>query len=258
MNRYTTPTIIVLLLVTVIGFSLWQGFNQQCSVAYRGGRVLVVGTNATFPPFTFIEHGTIVGFDIDIAREVAAHMGKDIELKDMSFDALIPELQTGTIHFAAAGFTPTPERAKEVFFSTVYFAGDPLVIVTPLNEPKPSSIQDLVGSTVIVNLGFTADTFVSDIANLDVLRLDTVADALLALKTGRGKAFVTAKTIIQDFLSKNNGESFAITPIPNTNETCALAISPQHSELVEPINNALAAMQEDGSLTTLKQKWHLS
>ena len=68
---------------------------------------IIVGTNAEYPPFCFVENDKIVGFDIDIANEVAKRLGKKIEIKDMSWEALIPELLIGKVHFGKAENTTT-------------------------------------------------------------------------------------------------------------------------------------------------------
>ena len=94
-------------------------------------KTFIVGTNAEYPPFCSVENGNIVGFDIDIAKDIAKRLGKEIIIKDMAFEALIPELQIGKIHFAAAGLTPTPEKAKKVLFTEPYLKGDPLLIICP-------------------------------------------------------------------------------------------------------------------------------
>src|SRR6185369_11452130 len=81
---------------------------------------LIVGTNAEFPPYCYIENNIIVGFDIDIAKEVAQRLGKSIQFKDMPFDALIPDIILGNVDFVAAGMSYTEERAKRVSFTRPY------------------------------------------------------------------------------------------------------------------------------------------
>src|SRR5437868_1703335 len=96
---------------------------------------LIVGTNADFPPFSFIKDGTIVGFDIDIAHEVAHRLNKKLTLIDLPFIALIPELQMGAIHIIAAGMTATEERAKQVYFTRPYIQGVPLLVISLTSNP---------------------------------------------------------------------------------------------------------------------------
>ncbi|MDB6081397.1 MAG: artP, partial [Chlamydiia bacterium] len=155
---------------------------------------IIVGTNAEFPPFTFIDKGEVVGFDIDVAKEVCKRLGKEMQLKDMPFDALVPELTLGYVQFVAAGMSHTEERAKRVLFTKSYGSNDPLVILT---LTKKMSLDDLTGKTVVVNEGFTADLFMSSKPGITLVRLSTPVDAFLALKAGRADAYVTAKSTIQ-------------------------------------------------------------
>lgn len=226
---------------------------EQCQL----DTTLIVGTNAEFPPFTFIEHNTIVGFDIDIMKEVAKRMDKTIEWKDMPFDALIPEIQLGNIHMIAAGMTPTAERAKRVLFTKPYTSANPLVIIS-LAQHKTSGLADLVGKEVIVNEGFVADDYMRAISGVTLYRLPTVAEAFLALKSDRAYAYVLAKRSAQPFLEKYGTTHFHITQIPGTAETTALAISKKYADLLPQAQAALDAMEADGTLATIKQRWDIA
>lgn len=64
--------------------------------------VLVMGTNAGFKPFEYIDNNQVVGFDVDLAREIAKSLGKDLKVEDMSFDGLLPALDSGQIDMVAA------------------------------------------------------------------------------------------------------------------------------------------------------------
>jgi ABC-type amino acid transport substrate-binding protein len=244
---------LALICVALVAFTLYHDSDQKtCGES----DTLIVGTNAEFPPFSFIENNTIVGFDIDIMKEVAQRMGKNIEWKDMPFDALIPEIQLGNIHMIAAGMTPTPERAQRVLFTTPYIGGNPLVIISLAINPI-SSVTDLYGKDVIVNEGFVADEFMSKISGPILHRLPTVAEAFLALKSDRAFAFVVAQRAAQPFLQKYGENHFHTVEIPNTSETSALMISKKYPELLTGAQVALDAMQADGTLTTIKQTWNM-
>jgi ABC-type amino acid transport substrate-binding protein len=217
---------------------------------------LVVGTNAEFPPFTTIENGQIVGFDIDIAKEVTARLGKKIEFKDMPFEALIPDVVFGYVDFVAAGMSYTAERAQRVLFTKPYLAEDPLVILTAEKTSLPLTLDDLIGKTVAVNEGFTADTLVSGKEGIAVVRLATISDAFLALKSKRVFAFVTARSTYETFLQIQPNQFFS-HELVGTSETCALVVPKSKPELLVQIQTALDAMQQDGTIAKLKSKWGL-
>lgn len=152
---------------------------------------IIVGTNAEFPPFCYLENKTLVGFDIDIAKEVVKRLGKTIEFKDMPFDALIPEITLGHVDFVAAGMSYTKERANRVLFTKSYLLNDPFVILSATT--KKYTLNDLKDKTVIVIEGFTADHFLSSKVETCLIRLPTQADGFMAIESGRADAFVTAK-----------------------------------------------------------------
>jgi ABC-type amino acid transport substrate-binding protein len=229
---------------------------------------LVVGTNAEYPPFTYNEKGVVVGFDIDVVKEIARRLGKEIVLQDMPFDALMPQMQLGSIQVIAAGLTPTPERAKQVFFTQPHFSGDPLVIISKNTDNNGSrennksgeildTVEKLRDKRVVVNEGFTADYYISQQNIPDITRLGTLNEGVLALQSNRADAFVTAQSAIKPFLATVDGASFQVSLIPGTEDNAALAVSKKHPHLFEEIKRALASMEEDGTLGAIKSRWNL-
>ena len=110
-----------------------------------------VATEGTFPPFEFYNSttGEIQGFEVDLVREMAKVMKKDLKLETMGFDAIIPAILSGTIDTGAAGFSITPERAKRVLF-TIPFYKSGLTIVVPKGNPKNiQSFDDLKGKKIV-------------------------------------------------------------------------------------------------------------
>ncbi len=231
------------------------------ALGFADDDALVVGTNAEYPPFATMENGSVVGFDIDIAYEVCTRIGKTMVVKDYpTFDVLVPELMGGRIDFIAAGMTPTAERAKRVSFTKPYISGDPLVIVTYNTEAPISSLQDLRGKSVVVNEGYTADLYMSDCEHigLSLVRLMHPVEGFLAIMSGRGDAFVTAQSTVQNFFSVQGDDGYSVTVIDDGDESYALAVSKKNDELLHAIQPALDSMEIDGTIASLKSKWGLS
>lgn len=212
----------------------------------------IVGTNSEFPPFSYMEKGEIVGFDIDVAKEVANRLGKKVQFKDMPFDALIPDVVLGNVDFVAAGVCITDERAKRVSFTKSYLLEDPLVI---LSRQPNLVLEDLKGKTVAVVEGFTADIFMSSQPGVNVISLSTQADGFLALKNWRADAFVTASTTVNSFYETQNPSDYYTTIIDTTGETCALVVPKNRPELHAELQKALDGMECDGAMAKLKNKW---
>ena len=185
---------IIIGLVAVISALMWYKVEKITSTSEPSNTV-IVGTNAEFPPFSFKDNDTLTGFDIDVIQEVFKRLKKDIVLKDMPFDALIPEIQIGNIQVIAAGITPTEERAQRALFTHPHLTGNPLVIINLKNNTPLTTLKDLTGKTVVVNEGYLADSFMSE-QPVELLRLSSalVSDGILALQSGRADAFVDCIT----------------------------------------------------------------
>ena len=113
----------------VAAFMPADGNIQIPASEATSGNKVVLGTNAAFPPFEYVEGKNIVGFDITMGEKIAKNAGMKLEVMDMAFDSLIPALQSGTIDFIAAGMSVTEERKKNVDFSVPYFASEQVIIV---------------------------------------------------------------------------------------------------------------------------------
>lgn len=247
--------IIIATVLLFISFFLAFDFSSTKERA----NVMIVGTNAEFAPFTFRDNGQIVGFDIDIANEVCHRLGKEVDIKDMPFEALMAELSLGNVDFVAAGMSYTEERAKRVSFTKPYLNDDALVILTLKHEGEnfKISLNDLIGKRIVVNEGYTADLFLSKKAGLDLIRLSTVADGFLALKSGRADAFVTAKSTIDSFLTTQDGNQYQSDIIEDTSENVALVVSKKYPKVLAEIQKALDEMEKDGTMDQFKTKWKL-
>lgn len=244
--------VIGVLLLSFVGF--WY-FAQDTSV--RRDNVIVVGTNAEFPPFEFVVNGQLVGFDIDLVQEIAKRLHKEVVFKDMAFSSLLLEAQMGTISLIAAALTPTVEREKQLLFTKPYLEQDALVVVTR-NENIVKSIEDLFGKDVAVNQGFSAETYMAQYKNdLELHSFDTVIESLLALNSNRVFAYVGAKSSLNHFLA--HAERVGLYNIFELadSDSYAFALSKSHANLLPMIEDALDSIVQDGTMSKLKQKWHL-
>ncbi len=253
MNK-TVPFLVISLLVSFI--LVWRMAHKAPGQTRQPENVLIVGTNAEYAPFSFVQGKTITGFDIDLIEEIAKRLNKTVQLHDMPFDGLVPALQLGTIQIIAAGITPTPERAERILFTKPYLTGDQLIIVSRADAPL-KTIDQLKSKKVAVNEGFTADYYMSKIKGPELIKFATAIESFMTLESGRVDALVAAQNTIKPFLEHYGADKFSISPIPATTDEYALAISKKYPELLEPIQKALDDMAADGTLEKLKKKWGL-
>jgi len=239
---------------------IWHKAQQTPVSSTQSTNTVIIGTNSEFPPFSFKEDDEFVGFDIDVIQEVFKRLNTEITFKDMPFDGLIPEIQIGNIQVIAGGMTPTEERAQRAFFTHPHLTGNPLVIISTKTREPLTTIDDLRGKTVVVNEGYIADSFMSEQPGIDLLRISSnlVSDGMLTLQSGRADAFVTATYSIKPYFEKYDSNNFYITPIANTEETSAFAISKHYPDLRRDIQVMLNEMEKDGTLAAIKTKWNLS
>ena len=110
---------------------------------------LVVGTEAQYAPYEFKDlDANFVGCDMWLAQQIADSLGVKLEIVDMSFDGIIPAVQSGQVDLGIAAFTNTPERAKEIDFSNLYETSAQLLIVKTGNADVYSTKESLVGQKV--------------------------------------------------------------------------------------------------------------
>ena len=86
-------------------------------------------TNAEFPPYVYHDGGEIVGIDVEICDAIAAKLGKTMEIEDVAFDSLIPEVVSGKADIGAGGITVTEDRKKSIDFTDPYTTAEQVIIV---------------------------------------------------------------------------------------------------------------------------------
>jgi ABC-type amino acid transport substrate-binding protein len=216
---------------------------------------IFVGTNSLFPPYEFIENNKLVGFDIDLMEEISKKLNKKIIWKDMEFDSLILDLQSGQIDLIIAAMCPTYERSKKILFTKKYIEKDPFAVVTRKND-MIKNIKDLIGKEVIVVDGYTEADYIEKQKGIKSIRLSSSPEAILALINNKGYAHLSALSVVNFFLKQQKNINVNIF---NTNEydSRAIGIAKNNNELVIKINNILDELEKDGTLAKLKQKWNI-
>ena len=214
--------------------------------------ILYVGTNAEFQPFEYLEDGEIVGFDIDLINEIAKIIDMKIEVKNLAFDGLIPALQAKKVDLIIAGMSATEERKQFVNFTEAYYTSKQAIIVSKDNTTIVT-FDDLVGKNVGVVLGFTGDIAVTDIKEIDVQRYNGSSEAILALKANKIDAVVLDSEPAYNYSLQNTELKMLDTNLAE--ETYAIALGIDDTELLEKINKALQTLKANGTYEILHAKY---
>lgn len=207
---------------------------------------LVMVTEAGFAPYEYRDSSGIVGVDVDIAREIAASMGKELEIKDVAFDSLINELNSGKADFAAAGMSISEERKKEVDFSIEYVSSKQVIVVRK-DYNKIKSVNDLNGKTISVQLGSVADSYVNNnYKNSKIVRQKKFLSAAEDVKAKKADCIVMDELPAKE-LVKNNSE-LTILSIELFTDKYAIAVKKGNTELLNKINEVLEKLIKEGKI----------
>ena len=130
-------------------------------------------------------------------------MGKEIVVKDMSFDGLLPALQTNKVDVVVAGMTATEERKRKavVTFSQPYYSANQVIILAEGNNDI-KDFADLKGKKVAVMLGFTGDVVVSEMEDVKVERFNAAYAGIMALQNGKVDAVVLDSETANNYVAK--------------------------------------------------------
>lgn len=214
---------------------------------------LVVGLSADYAPYEFYTmvdgKKTIVGFDVELAKEVAKDLGVKLTFKEMKFDALLTALPAGQIDMIISGMNPDEERAKVMDFSDIYYTAQHGVLVNKKDLDKYKSAEDLKSVRVGAQMGSTqADIVKKKIKAEKPTLLANVNNLILELKSGKIDALVTEKPVAEMAIKNNN--ELALSKVEFKDETGgnAIAVKKGEKELVEQVNKTIKRLKDSGDL----------
>ncbi|MCF0131602.1 MAG: transporter substrate-binding domain-containing protein [Pseudobutyrivibrio sp.] len=213
---------------------------------------LTMATNAYFPPYEFYEGDAIVGIDAEIAAAIAEKLGLELVIEDMEFDSIITAVSTGKADMGLAGMTVTEERLQNINFSTSYATGVQAVIVKA--DSGITSLDDLAGKTVGVQLATTGDIYASDDDTFGgVDQYNKGNDAVMALTQGKVDAVIIDNEPAKSYVAMTEG--LTILDTEYAVEEYAACIAKENDALLEAVNAALEELQADGTLDLIVAKY---
>ncbi|MEV3305337.1 transporter substrate-binding domain-containing protein [Paenibacillus larvae] len=239
----------------VLAGSLIAGCGQKdknagdaASTAAPNGK-LVLATSADYPPYEFHKlvdgKDSIIGFDIEIAKEIVKDMGKELEVKDMRYDALLAALQSGTADIVIAGMTPTPERQKNVDFSDIYYTAQHAVVTLEENKDKYKNPEDLKGKKIVIQKGSIQEEIAKRIEGADLQELGKIGDLIQELKNKRADASIIEKPVAANYVKANKGLAITDLTLQAEDTGSAVAIKKGNKELVDQVNKTLKRLKDE-------------
>lgn len=211
----------------------------------RDDNKLILATEAGFAPYEYYQDGEIVGVDIDIAREIAASLGKELVIKDVSFDFIINEIKSGKSDIGAAGMSITKERLEEVDFSVEYAVSNQVVVV-PMDS-KITSINQISNQRIAVQLGTVADSYVNkNYKDATVIRQKKYLSMVEDLKAGKVDLIIMDLLPASEIVKSNDGlkilDEYLFT------DKYGMAIKKGNKELLDKVNDVLTRLMSEGKI----------
>ncbi|QCC46868.1 basic amino acid ABC transporter substrate-binding protein [Halobellus limi] len=226
---------------------------------------VVIGSDIPYRPFEYeTTSGELTGFDVDIAEAIfEEQLGVSYEFKPTSFDSIIPSLNNNNFRIIMSAMTINDQRAEQVDFSDPYFTAYQTVIVR--DDGEISSKEDLRGNPVGVQKGTTGAGAAEELkeefdGELDIKSYDQINGAFQALINGQVNAVINDNTVNAGFANDRDdvvfleGEGVAAESdqeappyLTLTIENYGIAFRQDDDEFRERVNEALAAIREDGT-----------
>lgn len=199
--------------------------------------------------------GEVEGFDIDIAKALAAEILGDenkVEFKEVTSKTRMALLNNGDIDAIVATMTITEDRKKEVDFTDVYFDAGQSLLVKKGSDIK--GIDNLKGKKVLAVKGSTSSINIREKApEAQVLEFENYSEAFAALKSGQGDALTTDDSILYGMADED--PSYGLVGGTFTEEPYGIAVKKGNAEFVEELNKALKSLKDSGKYDEIHDKW---
>ncbi|WP_066257432.1 transporter substrate-binding domain-containing protein [Neobacillus drentensis] len=247
--------ILTLVIMAACGQNNKDGANGEKTADKK---VLTMATSADYPPFEYVDtkkSDEIIGFDVDLAKAIAAKLGYKVQVKDMDFGGLVQSLKSGQADFVLAGMTPTEKRKKNVDFSDIYYTAQHMIVSK--KDSGIDTVEDLKGKTVGVQLGSIQEGKAQEINKQIPIKIENrnrIPDLIQEIKSGRFDAAIIEDTVAKGYFEKEKEfKGFTLSDDP---EEAGSAIAfPKNSDLTKKFNKELKNMKENGELQKLIVKW---
>ncbi|MNK30454.1 L-cystine transport system permease protein TcyB [compost metagenome] len=244
--------LLALLMLLVPGCSRTEVHSADALERVRQAGELVMGTDATYPPFENKVGSDLVGFDIELGEAVAQKLGVKPRWVNSSFDGIFPALLSRKFDMVISASTITPERQKTLAFSDPYY--DAGQVITLRSDQKPLTLDDLTGKTVGVQINTTGHVMLEARSGVRLKKFNSIDLAFLDLQNGRLDAVVNDAPTTR-YMLKQSFPSLVVSGEPFTSEHYGMAFHPEDGALVKAVNQALAEIRASGEYDRLYSRW---
>ncbi|CAG9609719.1 amino acid ABC transporter substrate-binding protein [Pseudoneobacillus rhizosphaerae] len=228
--------------------------NQDLLAEIKDEGVLTVGTEGTYPPFTFHnEKGELTGFDVEIAREVAERLGVEAKFMETQWDAIFAGLDSERFDMIANQVGIRPDRQEKYDFSEGYITSAAVLIVNDSNNDI-KAFEDINGKksaqSLTSNYGDIAKSY-----GAELIGVEGFNQAIELLAQNRADATINDKLSFLDFKKQKPDAPVKIVATSEDASHSGLMFRKGNETLVEEVNKALQGMIDDGTYLEISKKW---
>ena len=257
--KTSTRYLCVVIGLMVLAVAILPGVVQAQTLPVVTAGALTAATNATIPPYQFVDaSGKLQGMRIEMGEEIAKRMGLKMTWINVGFETHIPGLQSGRWDASITGMFFTPERAKILYL--IPYEYQAVSIAVPKGNPqKIASTKDVAGKRVAVEIGGYEFRQITSINEeqvkagekpIDIRTFSTFADAFQALRAGQVDAVVSVDVNAKYYQDRGDFER-AVSGLRGSPATLAF----RNKEIGMAVLKALNDMRKDGAYDTLMDKW---
>lgn len=233
-----------------------KGDNSLSALKERG--VFVLGLDDSFPPLGFRdENNNIVGYDIDLAKEVASRLGVQFKAQPIDWDSKEQELSTGKIDCIWNGFTVTEERRKSLSVTKPYLKNAQILVVKSSSNIK--KLDDMAGKKIALQNGSSAEDAVNDTPKFkdsltEIVPYENNLLCLNDLLIG-GVDGVVMDSVVAEYAIRTGGYPFTILKEGLAPEEYVIAFRKGDVKLTNEVQAILEQMARDGTIAQISKKW---
>ncbi len=213
--------------------------------------LLIIGTDTTYPPFEYVENGAIVGFDLDLIKEVAARMDKQIEIVPIEWDPDFKALREGKVDLIISAVPYNIEKENLVDYSQTYFNMKYLLVSLTGSDIKVKG--DIDGKKVGILETTNTSVDAEYLMKFDIVKFADVMDMLDSLKNKELSAVLLSLPIAVNLLGANSDIYVVFDELQSTRDFAI--VFNEGSPLKQEVDAALAGITQDGTLDGIYEKW---
>lgn len=231
-----------------------EGRDRLDEIKERG--YLIVGTEGTWSPYTFHDKDdNLVGFDVELARIIADHIGVDVKYSETVWSSIFASFDSGQIDTVINEVSYSDERAEKYDFSVPYTFTRHAVLVRSDNTDI-NSLEDLKGKVAANNpTSATGQLAVEYGAELDTV--EEMAQSISEVINGRADCTLNTVVAFADYMKTHPeaGEKVKIITVTDPEPYGYIPVQKGNEKLLNAINEAIEAANEDGTLSGLSMKY---